>query len=337
MNSNNANDRPRSRRLRRRQLLITATVGGVSLTGLAAIGCGGSNSKSTSSNGSASGGATASGTQVRVGGGTPSLSSGGAATQAAVAGAGKPGGTLNVAAFADVNSLDPHTPTADDLSLRSTSLFEGLATQDESLKYGPSLAESWQASPDAVEWTFKLRSGIKFHDGTACDAAAVKANIERVNDPKNALTARTLLVFYKDSQVIDPLTIKITHSQPDGAALANIGGLAIVSPTAFTSMPAKDFGQKPVGTGPFKFKEWAPDDHITVTRFEDYWGGKAKLDAINFKIIADENTRLTAVRTGEIDFVPRISLPLLTSLQSDKSVQVVETIPVFRTYFGIGN
>lgn len=333
------------RKLDRRQLLRHAALGGVGIAGLATFGCSSStNNNSPSNNSTAPGLAAAtqaapSGTPLRVGGGTPSLSSVGVATpRAGVVGTGKAGGTLNVAAFADVNTLDPHGNTADDLALRSTSLFEGLVTQDQSLKYVPGLAESWQASPDAVEWTFKLRQGIKFHDGTPCDATAVKANFDRANDPKNALVIRAnALTFFKEAQVVDPLTLTITHVQPDGAAPANVGALPILSPTAFNAVSVKEFGQKPIGTGPFKFKEWAPDDHITVERFDDYWGGKAKLDAIVFKIIADENTRVTAVKTGEIDFIPRISLPLLNSLQSDKSVQVVETIPVFRTYFGIGN
>ena len=318
-------------------------LGGVGMAGLAAFGCSSSsnNSKKTNSTAPAAAAtqAAASATPLRVSGGTPPLSSaGGPSPQAQIVGSGKAGGTLNVAAFADVLSLDPHTNTADDLALRTTSLFEGMVTQDENLHFVPSLAESWQASADAVEWTFKLRQGITFHDGTPCDAAAVKANFDRVSDPQNALLIKaSALTFFKDIQVIDPLTVKITNTQPDGAALANVGSLPILSPTAFKAMDAKAFGQKPVGTGPFKFKEWAPDDHITLDRFDGYWKGKAKLDSIVFKIIGDENTRLTAVKTGEIDFVPRISLPLLAPLQKDSSVQVIETIPAFRTYFGIGS
>lgn len=330
------------RTVNRRQLLRHAALGGAGITGLAVVGCSGSNNNSNSKASAPSSATTtraaASGTPLRVGGGTPALSSSGAASpQAAVVGTGKPGGTLNVAAFADVISLDPHTNTADDLALRSTSMFEALVTQDQALHQIPSLAESWQASPDAVEWTFKLRPGIKFHDGTPCDAAAVKANFDRANDPKNALLIRSNLLFFKELQVIDQLTVKFIHTQPDGAALANVGGVPILSPTAFTAVDAKTFGQKPVGTGPFKFKEWAPGDHVTLERHDDYWGGKAKLDAITFKVIADENTRVTAVKTGEIDFIPRISLPLLAPLQKEQGVQVVETIPVFRTYFGIGS
>ncbi len=221
----------RGKQIRRRRLLIKAATGGTGLLGLVAIGCSSSNNNTNNSTNNNKAAATVAGatgaatkaaatnaaavsaTPLRVGGGTPSLSSAGVATpQAAVAGTGKPGGTLNVAAFADVLTLDPHSNTADDLGLRSSSLFEGLVTQDQQLKYVPSLAESWQASPDAVEWTFKLRQGLKFHDGTPVDATAVKANFDRINDPKNALLIKAnALTFYKDSQVIDPLTIKFNH------------------------------------------------------------------------------------------------------------------------------
>ena len=92
-----------------------------------------------------------------------------------------------------------------------------------------------------------------------------------------------------------------------------------------------------MATGPFKFKEWVSDDHFTVARNDAYWGDKAKLDTITFTIIRDETSRLAAVRTASVDFVPRISYSLLPVVQKDTSLQVIETIPNFRTYFGIGN
>lgn len=307
----------RARRLARRRLLA----GGATLAGLALAACGGGESTSSSSAPSS----PAAGATGVTGAGT------------AAAAGGKEGGNLVVAAFADVSGLDPHTTTADDLGLRSTSMFESLVTQNDQLKYVPALAESWSNSPDGVEWTFKLRPGVTFHDGTPLTAAAVKENFDRVLNPQNALASRTVLLFVKEVQVVDDLTVKFVHSQPDAAALANAGSLTIASPAAFKARSAKEWAQAPVTTGPFKFKEWLPDDRVVVERFDGYWGGRAKLDTITFKVIRDENARLTAVRAGEVDFVPRISYSLLSVVEKDRSVQVVETIPFFRTYFGIGN
>jgi peptide/nickel transport system substrate-binding protein len=314
MHSDTSGTWPRWRRIGRRRLLATAGSSGAALAALTLAACGG-DSDSTS------------GTST-----TPA-----AGGTAAAAASGKEGGNLVVAAFADVNGLDPHTTTADDLGLRTTSMFEGLVEQDDKLKFVPALAESWSNSPDGVEWTFKLRRGVSFQDGTPFNAAAVKENFDRVLNPQNALSTRNALVFLKEVQVVDDQTVKFVHSQPDAAALANVGSLSLVSPTAFKAKSAQDFARSPVGTGPFKFKEWVPDDRVTLERFDGYWGGRAKLDTITFRVIRDENARLTAVRTGEVDFIPRISYPLLPVVERDRSVQVVETIPFFRTYFGIGN
>lgn len=315
------------RRTSRRKLLGSVVAGGAGLTALAITGCGDDDKgDATSPNGSPAATATQGATTTTE------------ATKPA-ADTGKPGGNLVVTAFADAATMDPHasTATADDLGLRSTSLFEAFTQQDDQLTYTPSLAEKWDTSADGVEWTFHLRKGVTFHDGTPFNAEAAKANYDRVADAKNALGARTFLVYFKEAQVIDEYTLKLVHSQGDAAVLANAGSIPMVSPTAFGAKSKEDFGKAPVGTGPFKFKEWTRDDHFTVVRNDDYWGPKPKLDSITFQVIRDENARTAAVRTGTADFIPRVSYSLLPALQKDSSVTVIETIPSFRTYFGIGN
>ena len=188
----------------RRRVLEATLAGGAGLAALTLVGCGDDDSSSGSSP---------------------------ASSADATPEAGKPGGNLIVTAFADATTMDPHQSTSDDLSLRSTSLFEALAQQDEKLVYGPALAESWETSADGAEWTFKLRTGVVFHDGTPFNAAAAKANYDRVLDTKNALTARSALVFLKEAQVVDDYTIKLVHTQTDAAVLANAASLA----DAFTS------------------------------------------------------------------------------------------------------
>ena len=127
-------------------------------------------------------------------------------------------------------------------------------------------------SPDGTAYTMKLRKGVRFHDGTPFNADAVKFSLDRIADPETKSGfAATLLGPYAATAVLDEHTVRITFKKPyagflDGASQAFLG---IVSPTA-ARQAGKDFGQRPVGTGPFVFKEWVRQDHITLERNPDY-------------------------------------------------------------------
>jgi peptide/nickel transport system substrate-binding protein len=191
-------------------------------------------------------------------------------------------------------------------------------------QFKPGLAESWEVSEDGLTYTFKLRSGVTFHDGTPYDAEAQKFNFDRTADPATQSGfATSLLGPYAGSEVVDPQTIVVTFSEPFSPFLDSLSQafLAPQSPTALQEMGA-DFGTNPVGTGPFRFKEWVAQDHLTLEKNPDYnWAspvfghqGPAYLDEIIFKFVIEDATRTGTLESGEtqlIETVPPIDIQLL--------------------------
>ena len=145
----------------------------------------------------------------------------------------------------------------------------------------PGLAEKWDISPDAKTYTFKLKKGVKFHDGTPFNGAAVKFTLDRVVDPATkAGQSHDQLGPYDHTEVVDDYTVKVVMKQPYAPLLTNMNGyLGIVSPTAVQKMGMAEFARHPVGTGPFMFKEWVPKDHVTLVKNPDYNWGSSYLQA----------------------------------------------------------
>lgn len=243
------------------------------------------------------------------------------------------GGEITVGLDFEPDNLDPHvTPYAVAHSVMMN-IFDPLVWRDNAGEFQPGLAESWEVSEDGTEFTFHLKEGVIFHDGTPFDAEAVKFNLDRIADPETQSGfASTLLGPYDHTEVVDPLTAKVVFSAPapgflDGASQAFIG---MVSPAAVEASGA-DFGRNPVGTGFMKFVEWAPQDHITLARNDDYsWGapffahtGPALLDGITFRFYSEGATRLAALQAGDADIVDNVLNSDLMILESDPAFQVL--------------
>jgi len=243
---------------------------------------------------------------------------------AAVTANGQTGGTL-------VLGLDQEPPTLDPHASPSAVTYQIIASVTESLLYrgpdgklGPWLAESWTTSRDGRSVTFKLRRDVKFHDGTAFNAEAVKFNFDRIVDPKfKAGGSRASLAGYAGSKVLDEYTVQVTFETPYAPFLnaAAGGGLSMVSPKA-----VRESGDlvhtRPIGSGPFMIKEYVAKDHTTMVRNPAYtrkapWSdrsGPAHLDAVFWKFIPEAGTRVTTLESGEtqgIYLVPAQSLPRL--------------------------
>jgi peptide/nickel transport system substrate-binding protein len=245
------------------------------------------------------------------------------------------GGTLVYGLNGDFDdTLDPQV-TNFDTSIRVTlNVCEPLVWEPEPGKFMPGLAEKWDVSPDATVYTFNLKKGVKFHDGTPFNGAAVKFTLDRVVDPATkAGQSHDQLGPYDHTDVVDDYTVKVVMKQPYAPLLTNLNGyLGVVSPTAVQKMGMAEFARHPVGTGPFMFKEWVNKDHVTLVRNPDYnWGssmfkntGPAHLDQVIFKIIPEPSVRTGTLKTGETQLIDEVDPLEYSTLSGDKNFGIIQ-------------
>lgn len=184
-----------------------------------------------------------------------------------------PGGTLTYARDGDADSLDPHKTTTTLSWQVQSQLFEGLTAFDADGNIVPNLAKSWEISDDGLEVTFVLQEGVTFHDGTPFNAEAVKFTFDRFIDEATGNPSKASIGPLTGTEVVDEMTAKMTFSAPFAPLLSFLTDpfAGILSPTAVEAA-GDEFGNAPVGSGPFKFVEWVKGDHITLERFDEYKG-----------------------------------------------------------------
>ena len=244
----------------------------------------------------------------------------------APASAQKRGGTLTIVRATDPVSLDPHLETTAPGAWVYYNILESLLTLDEKLQVQPKLATKYEVvSPTRVR--FWLRPGVKFHDGTPLNAAAVKFTFERAIRGTPPGRWVSLAGPLAGAEVVDDLTVDVLTREPYGPILRSLAMsyAGIVSPTAVQKLGA-DFSRAPVGTGPFKFVEWKTNTHVIIERNPDYWGEKALVDRVVFKVVPEEGARMIALQTGDADMVLLPSPPQLPALKRDPKFTVHEVV-----------
>jgi peptide/nickel transport system substrate-binding protein len=228
-----------------------------------------------------------------------------AATSPADASKPQRGGELVMAIRADVTTLDPRIAGTNNNNRLATHLWTNTLVQlNEKLEFVPELAESWERSPDGLTWTFKLRKGVKFHDGTAFGARDVKFTVESVMDPALKSPFRTTWVLGgKDTKVdvVDESTVRFTFPEEPSEPLLQVA-LQRILPKDYTErVGVEGFNKAPIGTGPFKFASYTKAEKIVFERNPDYFKpGVPYLDKVTVRIIVDPATRLAALQAGEV-------------------------------------
>ncbi|GGP36673.1 ABC transporter substrate-binding protein [Saccharothrix coeruleofusca] len=282
-------------------------------------------------------------------------------------GAGKQGGTFTFGAAGAPKLFDPLFATDGETFRVARQMFDGLTTfKPGTAEPAPSLAESWESTPDGLTWTFKLRQGVKFHDGTAFDAQAVCANFDRWYNLKGAAQSDAVSQYYvdnfggfsdgakpslykscsaKDANTAEVVLTSSTSKFPD---ILGLPSFSMQSPAALKQYDADNVqaqgdsfvfpayaNEHPTGTGPFKFGKYdKANGTVELVRNDDYWGEKTKLDKLVFRIIPDETARKQALQSGDID---GFDFPNAADWESLKSAGFnVQVRPAFNIlYFGI--
>jgi len=220
-------------------------------------------------------------------------------------------------------NLDPTTggAAAAIRTVTDLNIFNGLTKIDKDGATQPDLATSWDISPDGLTYTFHLKPDVKFSDGTPFSADDVKWTLDRDRAPDSKSAQKQLFANIASVDVVDPATVKVTLTQPQGDFLYDMGwgDAVIVSPkTAETNVT------NPVGTGPYEVSEWVKADHITLVPNPNYTGTKPALDKVTFKFIADPTAASSAVQAGDVDVFSAFPAPeLLDQFKSDPRFQVI--------------
>jgi peptide/nickel transport system substrate-binding protein len=217
----------------------------------------------------------------------------------------KRGGEIVVGDISGPTSLDPAFITNRVCAHSQRPIYDPLVDLDENATLLPGLAESWELGPDAKSVTLHLRRGVKFHDGTAFDAEAVKVHFDRHLDPATKSLRTGELVGIDRVDVLDPSTVRISLKTPNPQILYLLidWDAFIESPTALQKYGA-DFAQHPVGTGPFRVVDYVEGDHINYERNPDYWEpGKPSIDTLRIRSIPTDETRLVELQSGGVHIV----------------------------------
>lgn len=200
-------------------------------------------------------------------------------------------------------------------------VFEGLTRIGSKGEVLPALAESWTVSDDGKVYTFKLHTGVKFHDGSAFDAEDVKFSLDRARAENSTNAQKALFAAIDTVEVVDPATVKVTLKNPQGSFLYNMGwgDAVIVAPES-----AETNKEKPIGTGPFKFDNWAKGSSITIVKNPDYWGEAVALDKAEFRIVPDAAAAIPALLSGDVQAFPNVGVgDALAQIQADPRFKVV--------------
>ncbi|WP_323784263.1 ABC transporter substrate-binding protein [Thalassovita sp.] len=218
--------------------------------------------------------------------------------------------------------LDPTSAAAGAIdSVLYSNVFEGLTRFASDGSVIPGLAASWDISEDGKTYTFHLHDGVKFHDGSTMDAADVKFSLDRARAEDSANAQKALFAGIESVEVVDPATVKVTLSAPNGSFLFNMawGDAVIVAPESIGEIKTT-----PVGTGAFKFADWVQGDKIDLEKNADYWGTPAKLDQVTFKFISDPTAAFAAVMAEDVDaFVGFPAPENLPQFEADPRFQVL--------------
>ncbi len=249
--------------------------------------------------------------------------------------------TVTIAQGADISNGDPHrTGLTTDFNVLAN-IYETLVSRDPDLHIQPGLAVSWKVVGPTT-WEFKLRQGVRFHDGEPFNARAVKFSIERGKDPRFRWARAFMLAPIRSVTVIDDDTVRFETTGPIPSALF----LQLLAVSSFIVPPGylgkngdEALIRQPVGTGPYRFVRWVRDDHVELEANPTYWGGRPHIGHVIVRDIPNDATRLSELLAGSVDIINLIPPTLFSPIQSSSRTKLVQgaSLSIFFIHFNLIN
>lgn len=244
---------------------------------------------------------------------------------------------LTIGLAADVTSMDPHFHLYVPNQNIADHVYDRLIHRDHRLMMVPGLASSWRAVDD-LHWEIKLRPDVKFHDGSPFTAQDVKFSIERVptiKDSPGQMTTYTRAIAAVEA--IDPLTVRITTTKPHPLVPNDLAVIPIVSKKAASEATSADFnsGKAAIGTGPFKLVRFARSDRIELARNDAYWGAKPAWEAVTFRIMTNDASRVAALLSGDVDAIDNVPVADILRVRREAGLKIVAETGYRLIYFGL--
>lgn len=229
---------------------------------------------------------------------------------------------LMIGLRAGPDSIDPHWSTLGSQAEALRHVFDTLVDVDDKLQLKPGLAVSWEAIDDTT-WEFKMREGVKFHDGSDFDAEDVKFSIERIPEVTGPMPMTLYTKYVESVEVVDPMTLRVT-TKGMAPSLPNDFTRLFVVPTE-TGMEARNeefnSGEKAIGTGPYSFVSWQPKGDLVLKRNADYWDGAPAWENVTRREIADDAARVAALKSGQVDMINYVPATDYLSMKNDSSLE----------------
>ena len=238
-----------------------------------------------------------------------------------------PAADLTIGLATDITSLDPHFHNVTPNNSVGFHIFGFLVERDDKDHLVPGLATEWKAV-DATTWEFKLRHGVKFHDGSDFTADDVVASIERVpNVPRSPSSFTAYTKQIKKIDVVDPYTIRFHTATPYPLMPSDMTQVLIIN-KKFKDATTEDFnsGRAAIGTGPYKLVRYVKGDRIELARFDGYWGGKTPWEHVTMKLLTQDAARVAALLSGDVQVIEAVPTTDVAKLRGDKRISVYRTV-----------
>ncbi|OYU49728.1 MAG: ABC transporter substrate-binding protein [Rhizobiales bacterium PAR1] len=234
---------------------------------------------------------------------------------------------LRIALSSEPSAADPHYHNLTPNNQVVRHVFEPLVFMDEFQALKPGLAESWKVIDD-LTWEFKLRTGVKFHDGSPFTVDDVIFSLNRVPNVPKSPAPKTAYVRGKTVEKIDDLTFRVKTATPEALMLNHLANIEMMSAKAAAGVSTEDLnaGKGNVGTGPYQFVEFVPGDRFVVKRFDGYWGAKEPWDKVIFKFIKSDPTRVAALLSGDVDLIETVPTADAQRLAKEPKVAIASAL-----------